>query len=686
MKKIVIAVFILLLTLSSSFATENTLNLNGSSQYLNCGNDSSLQITGSMSAFIWVQATNDPTSNETVFSKYDTNGNQRAWQIEVRGGAGNAIRVTLSEDGSTQNVVDATTTLTDGVWYRIGFTYDGTDIKIYVNGTEENSLAYSNGILNSTANVIIGALNEGAANKFDGSLANAFIWNRAITAAEATEDYNNGSIKQVWEYSETFKDGMVLGLPLNTGVATGREFEDYSGKESNAALTGSPVTNGATIDSDDTNLVYNSFGFDGTDDEISVVSNNFKFTDNFSVSSWVKINATSEAYPRIIDYSTFPTGANHGWFLGFENLTTKIYFSVVNLFGASETGYTLNINQWYHVVGVYNSTEQEAYLYVDGVKVKSYTGITGSASYTGITTLTIGNRVHGNDPTEWFNGGVAQPMVFDRVLTSSEIIALYNKNAPLPYSQVQSTVTNDCVLAYELTSNDSSLTDLSGNGNNGTASGGVTSNGSEIDWGNSSGGQATSNTIAGTGAGGNNTGINNTFLGSNSGLNNISGEGNIFIGNNSGANETGSNKLYISNSDTATPLIYGEFDNQKLQINGELRVTGGILANKVHVKLAANWPDYVFAKDYKLLTLDEVEEHINEHSHLPGVPSAKEIENGTLSLDEVMVKQMEKIEELTLYILKLKKENSQSSEVIDVLQKQNEVILERLNALEKAQK
>jgi len=65
----------------------------------------------------------------------------------------------------------------------------------------------------------------------------------------------------------------------------------------------------------------------------------------------------------------------------------------------------------------------------------------------------------------------------------------------------------------------------------------------------------------------NDSGKNNTFIGSRSGYSNVSGNSNVFIGNESGANETGSNKLYIENSDSATPLIYGDFATDQLGIN-----------------------------------------------------------------------------------------------------------------------
>ncbi len=67
----------------------------------------------------------------------------------------------------------------------------------------------------------------------------------------------------------------------------------------------------------------------------------------------------------------------------------------------------------------------------------------------------------------------------------------------------------------------------------------------------------------------------NTIIGYEAGLNTTSGASNIFLGYQAGYNETGSNKLYIENTNSTSPLIYGEFNNDFLQINGKLAITDG---------------------------------------------------------------------------------------------------------------
>jgi len=87
-----------------------------------------------------------------------------------------------------------------------------------------------------------------------------------------------------------------------------------------------------------------------------------------------------------------------------------------------------------------------------------------------------------------------------------------------------------------------------------------------------------------------------------------------------------------------------------------LSVDGKVMCEEMRVELQGSWPDYVFADDYKLLSIKEMEKHINEFNHLPGIPSAKEMEQtGGIDIGNMQIKMMEKIEELSLYIIELEK-------------------------------
>ncbi len=87
----------------------------------------------------------------------------------------------------------------------------------------------------------------------------------------------------------------------------------------------------------------------------------------------------------------------------------------------------------------------------------------------------------------------------------------------------------------------------------------------------------------------------------------------------------------------------------KLAVNGEAIFT------KAKVKEFGNWPDYVFNKDYQLLTLAELEKFIQQNKHLPGIPPATEVQQKGLDLGDNQAALLKKIEELTLYIIEQNK-------------------------------
>jgi len=87
-----------------------------------------------------------------------------------------------------------------------------------------------------------------------------------------------------------------------------------------------------------------------------------------------------------------------------------------------------------------------------------------------------------------------------------------------------------------------------------------------------------------------------------------------------------------------------------------LAVRGKILAEEVEVQLSQNWPDYVFADDYELMPLPDLEQRICEDGRLPGMPPAEEVEGSGLAIGAMQVKLVEKVEELTLYVLQINRE------------------------------
>jgi hypothetical protein len=111
----------------------------------------------------------------------------------------------------------------------------------------------------------------------------------------------------------------------------------------------------------------------------------------------------------------------------------------------------------------------------------------------------------------------------------------------------------------------------------------------------------------------------------------------------------GISQIFIAESTGNVGIGTENFGTYKLEVNGSIRT------KEVVVELAG-WPDYVFHKDYKLPLLSDVEKFIQQNHRLPNMASAAEVEKNGLLLGDTQKKMMEKIEELTLYVISLKKE------------------------------
>jgi trimeric autotransporter adhesin len=124
---------------------------------------------------------------------------------------------------------------------------------------------------------------------------------------------------------------------------------------------------------------------------------------------------------------------------------------------------------------------------------------------------------------------------------------------------------------------------------------------------------------------------------------------------------------FLHNNSTNGVVIDG------VGFNGNaLVVKGKMLSNEVNVELegADKWPDYVFQPSYKRMSLDEVEKFITVNKHLPNVPSAAEMAITGNNLGKTDVKLLEKVEELTLYLLEMKKANDAQSAELKALKMQ----------------
>jgi cytoskeletal protein CcmA (bactofilin family) len=114
-----------------------------------------------------------------------------------------------------------------------------------------------------------------------------------------------------------------------------------------------------------------------------------------------------------------------------------------------------------------------------------------------------------------------------------------------------------------------------------------------------------------------------------------------------------------------------ENPTRKLDVNGDIKANniysnGTVHANEVKVE-AIKWADFVFDDNYKLPSIQEVKAHIIEFKHLPDIPSEKQIQEEGINIAEMQSKLLQKIEELTLYIIQQDQKNKELEQEIKTL-------------------
>lgn len=140
---------------------------------------------------------------------------------------------------------------------------------------------------------------------------------------------------------------------------------------------------------------------------------------------------------------------------------------------------------------------------------------------------------------------------------------------------------------------------------------------------------------------------------------NIAIDNNEIMARNNGA----VSKLYLNNDGGDISMCYAGGNvmiGASVPATGYLlSVDGKVICEELKVQLSESWPDYVFDENYTMPSINELKKFVNDHKHLPGIPSAGEMEEKGLSVGEMQTKMMQKIEELSLYVIQLQSQIDQ---------------------------
>jgi hypothetical protein len=308
---------------------------------------------------------------------------------------------------------------TNNLWTNIIYSYDGQNLKMYVDGVLFGTTNQSGSLTNNNNPMYIGCTN--ATNNcpqlssfFAGKIDDIGIWNRALSQQEITNMYNGVN------YSDTCN--AVSGSLVN-GLVAYYPFCGNANDQSGNGLNG--LVNGATLTSDRFGNTNSAFNFNGTSNFIKVLDNDLlDLTQNLTLSAWISPNSV------VNEQAVFGKGkisSQTGYSLLHNVLIPeKTGISIQNqpipVSEAHINSSTLNLNTWYQLLGTYNGSELK--LYLNGVLVKTTT-TSLQLMPNSLTDLFIGCELSG---FRFFNGKIDDVGIWNRALSQQEITQLFNQN------------------------------------------------------------------------------------------------------------------------------------------------------------------------------------------------------------------------------------------------------------------
>lgn len=417
----------LLITATPPVGTDRSLSVNGTSAYVQVANSSSLNITGAITVEAWIKP-NSIGAYQHVASRetFGAAGTGGGYELTVNNLG--KLRFDVFHSHNTYTPVIGNTVLTAGQWYHVAGVFDGSQMRLYVNGVLDATVSNSNGPASGTSSLKLGRNSGG--NYFNGLIDEVRISNTAL-------------------YTTNFTPQMHLAASANTKGLW--KFDSDSVADSSGNSNNGSLQSGAAYSGDiPTGPSYHSLSVNGTNAYVQVPnSSSLNITGAITVEAWIKPNSIG-TYQHILSRETFGVAGTGG---GYELTLNNVGKLRLDLYHSHNT-YTpvigntvLATGEWHHIAGVFDGSQMR--LYVNGVLDASVSHSTGPAS--GTSSVKIGRNSGGN----YFNG------LIDEVRVSNA--ALYSSNFT-PQSHLTTSANTRALWKFD----GHTTADSSANDNNGT--------------------------------------------------------------------------------------------------------------------------------------------------------------------------------------------------------------------------
>jgi hypothetical protein len=308
-------------------------------------------------------------------------------------------------------------------WQHVLVVYDRTSIandpRIYINGVQQTLLertSPSGSPRDESANKLI--LGNGDYPffdiTFDGTIDDVRIYNRALSQDEIKRLYKIGGTARINTTIPGPTKGLVGHWTFDGEHMAGVHAYDASGNGNRGVLTGGPVRAAGKLGQ--------GLQFDGSNDYVSVAdtNNSLDLSSAFTISAWVLTRGDTGNFQVIAAKAAYP-GQTYYFYLQPSGLELTLAIDATEHFTSSVT--SLQPNQWYHVVGLFDNASNRIKLYIDGNLVLD-AAETGNPSINDDDVLISNSTV-----SEFWNGKIDDLRIYNRALSADEIKRLYKIGA-----------------------------------------------------------------------------------------------------------------------------------------------------------------------------------------------------------------------------------------------------------------
>jgi hypothetical protein len=351
-----------------------------------------------------------------ILSKETSAGNPWNYRIWLNGGT---IVADISQVSTQSSLSSPLSTYNNGQWYYVMFTRNDSNWKLYVNGIEINSKVDNfTGTIQNSQEVWFGrSAYLGGSYPYNGSLGEMMIYNRVLSSVEILQNYNATKTR----YSLTTSNLILYYNPskINSYPGSGTTLTNLVGGGLNGVMS---------------NITYISpyFSYNGTNSQVAVTDSASlePGSGDWTMEVWVNQNSSGN---DVVLGKFDPGGTSSDVSYSIRTTNTTYYAQLGSGSGsgsslyANSTNYTGTINTWYQIVYVFtNVVANTLETFVNGVSIGSVNHNLNSILNTSAN-LYLGSY-NGGEYSQWFDGKIGITRLYNKALTSTEVLNNYNAN------------------------------------------------------------------------------------------------------------------------------------------------------------------------------------------------------------------------------------------------------------------